>query len=161
MKHFLTVSILFFVLLLSGCGEAETSSVGSNAEDSVEASATTGITAESPGERVSVSSGSFTRLSPGELRNMKEKENFPLVNVYVPFAGDIPGTDLSIPYNEIEENLDKLPPDKAAKIVLYCLGGPMSFDAAETLVKLGYTNISDLDGGMEAWQNAGFDLKGA
>lgn len=159
MKHFLTVSILFFVLLLSGCGEAETSSVGSNAEDSVEASATTGIAAESPGERVSVSSGSFTRLSPGELRNMKE--NFPLVNVHVPFAGDIPGTDLSIPYNEIEENLDKLPPDKDAKIVLYCLGGPMSFDAAETLVKLGYTNISDLDGGMEAWQNAGFDLKGA
>ena len=44
--------------------------------------------------------------------------------------------------------------------MLYCLGGHMSLAAAETLVGLGYTNVSDQEGGMEAWQNAGFRLKG-
>lgn len=35
----------------------------------------------------------------------------------------------------------------------------MSFAVAETLVELGYTNVSDQEGGMEAWQEAGSELK--
>ena len=157
MKTFFAVSILFSVLLVSGCGGGDAGNQN-NAENERDPAPVTA--SETPGEKVSVEGGSFTRLSPTELRNMKGEEDFPLVNVHIPFAGNIPGTDASIPYNEIEANLEELPADKDAKIVLYCLGGPMSFDAAETLVDLGYTNVSDLDGGMEAWQNAGFELKG-
>ncbi len=159
MKNLFVVSTLFFVLLLPGCGGGEAGSP-SSAEDERDTASASNTAVDTPGERVSVADGSFTRLSPVELRDMKNNEDFPLVNVHIPFAGNIPGTDLSIPYNEIEQNLDKLPEDKDAKIVLYCLGGPMSFAAAETLVDLGYTNVSDLDGGMDAWQNAGFELKG-
>lgn len=158
MKNLFTISTVFFVLLLTGCG-GEANNPGNPEDDRDTATATKTATKE-PGEKVSVDGGTFARLSPVELRNMKNNEDFPLVNVHIPFAGNIPGTDLSIPYNEIEQNLDRLPEDKDAKIVLYCLGGPMSFDAAETLVSLGYTNISDLDGGMEVWRNAGFGLKG-
>jgi rhodanese-related sulfurtransferase len=155
-KTFLAVSVLFSALLLSGCG-AETGG-SSNSEDSSKNS-TTEFVPEEPGELVSVAGGEFTRLSPIELRNMKNNEDFPLVNVHIPFAGNIPGTDTSIAYNEIEQNLDKLPANKDAKLVVYCQSGAMSFDAAKTLIGLGYTNVSDLEGGMEAWQSAGFDLK--
>lgn len=154
MKGLLAISVLSFVLLLSGCGEGATN------QSAPEDSSVNSATDERPGEQVSVSGGTFTRLSPTELQNMKSEKNFPLVNVHIPLAGNIPGTDTSIPYNEINENLDQLPKDKDAKIVLYCLGGPMSFEAAEALVSLGYTNVSDLQGGMEAWQRAGFLLKG-
>jgi rhodanese-related sulfurtransferase len=156
MKNLFVVSTLFFVLLLSGCGRGEASNPSNPEDDRDTATATKAATKE-PGEKVSVAGGSFTRLSPVELRNMKNDEDFPLVNVHIPFAGNISGTDASIPYDEIEQNLDRLPEDKDAKIVLYCLGGPMSFEAAETLVGLGYTNVSDLEGGMEAWRSAGFD----
>lgn len=158
MRNLLAVFTLSFVLLLYGCGR-EVSSPG-NSENDRNTVPSTGIASENVGEGVSVAGGTFTRVSPEELRDMKNDEGFPLVNVHVPFAGNISGTDLSIPYDEIEENLDKLPADKDAKIVLHCQGGPMSFDAAETLVSLGYTDVSDLDGGMEAWRNAGFRLKG-
>jgi rhodanese-related sulfurtransferase len=34
----------------------------------------------------------------------------------------------------------------------------MSTDAAEELAELGYTQVVEVDGGMQAWQNAGNEL---
>ena len=83
-----------------------------------------------------------------------------LVNTHVPFEGNIPGTDLSIPYDEIGRNLDRLPGEEA-RVVLYCRSGNMSTEAAKTLVGLGYTEVWELRGGMIAWKKAGFRLSGA
>jgi phage shock protein E len=112
-------------------------------------------------EKVSVDSGSYTRISPDELNTMLKNKDFVFVNVHIPFAGNIANTDLSIPYDQITEStyLTKLPADKNAKILLYCRSGRMSALAAEALVKLGYTNIWDLDSGMVAWEQAGYEIE--
>jgi len=100
----------------------------------------------------------YTDITPQELNTMLENKDFLLVNTHIPFEGDLPKTDLSIPYNEIEENLRLLPTDKDAKIVLYCRSDRMSREAADELSQLGYTNLYNLDGGFIAWQEAGYSM---
>jgi rhodanese-related sulfurtransferase len=111
------------------------------------------------GKTIPAGGGSYQSLTAVELHTMLKDKDFVFVNVHIPFAGNIANTDLSIPYDQIEENLSQLPSDKNARIVLYCRSGRMSQIAAEKLVSLGYTNIWDLKGGMADWEQAGFDLE--
>jgi rhodanese-related sulfurtransferase len=97
-------------------------------------------------------------VSVAELQTMLENKDNTIINVYVSNEGNIPGTDLSIPYDQIDQNLAKIP-DKNAKIVLYCRSDRMSNIAAKTLVGLGYTNIYNLDGGMVDWEAAGLTIE--
>ncbi|MHB9092822.1 MAG: rhodanese-like domain-containing protein [Chloroflexota bacterium] len=99
--------------------------------------------------------GSYTDVSAAGLATMLNNKDFPLINVHVPYAGEIEPTDLFIPFDQIGSHLDKLPRDKGARIVLYCRSGSMSATAARALVKIGYTDIWNLDGGMIGWKEAG------
>jgi rhodanese-related sulfurtransferase len=80
--------------------------------------------------------------------------------VAVPYVGEIESTDEFIPLNEIEGRLDPFP-QRDAKIVVYCRSGSTSAKAARELVRLGYSNVWNLKGGMIAWQEAGYPLKSA
>jgi rhodanese-related sulfurtransferase len=109
------------------------------------------------GTRVELDGGSYVDITPAVLNSWLEDKDFLFVNVHIPYEGEIEPTDAFVPFDDIEGNLGVFP-DRDAKIVLYCRSGSMSATAARTLVDLGYTNVWNLDGGMIAWQEAGYPL---
>jgi molybdopterin/thiamine biosynthesis adenylyltransferase/rhodanese-related sulfurtransferase len=57
----------------------------------------------------------------------------------------------------IEQDIEALAPDRAAPVVLYCAGGIRSLFAAQTLVDMGYTDVTSMTGGFQAWKSEGRD----
>jgi len=55
----------------------------------------------------------------------------------------------------IERDIESNVPDKSTEVVLYCGGGFRSALAADALNKMGYQNVSSMDGGMRGWLAAG------
>ncbi|MCF7966336.1 rhodanese-like domain-containing protein [Methylobacter sp. Wu8] len=98
-------------------------------------------------------------ITATELNRSMQNEDIFLVDVHTPEQQHIKGTDLFIPYNEIEKYKDKLPKDKNTAIYLYCEGGPMGNAAARSLHELGYPNLLNLEGGAKAWRKAGFGFE--
>ena len=134
----LAASIAVGGLVVAACGGS----------DGPEASV---VPSASPGETSTLLSAaqfdSYVERSPGVT----------LINVHVPYEDHIEGTDAFIPFDSILDD-PELPTDRSAPIALYCRSGNMSAQATADLSAAGYTNVVDLDGGMNAWETAGRDL---
>ena len=59
----------------------------------------------------------------------------------------------------LERDIEAKVSQKDDKIILYCGGGARSALAADTLQKMGYTNVYSLSGGMSAYKSAGLPLE--
>jgi phage shock protein E len=114
-----------------------------------------GSGSSSPGTVVQTSAGSYTNITADHLASELKTHDFTFLNVKTPYIGEIAGTDLYIPYDQLAARASELPADKSAKIVVYCRSGNESAMAVQTLLSLGYTNLENLDGGMNAWQASG------
>lgn len=55
-----------------------------------------------------------------------------------------------IPLPELEDQLDTLPRDKA--IVIHCKGGVRSAKACQILLAAGFTDVTNVAGGTDAWR---------
>ena len=56
----------------------------------------------------------------------------------------------------IERDIEKKIDNTDAEIILYCGGGFRSALAADNLQKMGYSNVSSMDGGYSGWVKAGY-----
>ncbi len=69
--------------------------------------------------------------------------------------GHIPGA-VHLGRGVIERDIEDRIPEKSAELVLYCGGGYRSAMSADNLQKMGYTNVSSMDGGWRGWTEAGY-----
>ncbi|MFT7625101.1 MAG: rhodanese-related sulfurtransferase [Myxococcota bacterium] len=84
-----------------------------------------------------------------------DADDIVLINVHIPYAGEIPGTDGHVSFLETALIMAALDGDKGKKAVLYCQTGPMSLKATHDLVSAGYYNVYDFPSAMVGWKAAG------
>ena len=104
----------------------------------------------------------ITQISPVDAKAMFDKGGVVFVDVREPDefkAGHISGAK-SIPRGTIEWMVPKkITDDKNASIVVYCEHGSRGALATYTLVKMGYKNVKNLEGGRAAWVKEGFPVE--
>ena len=108
------------------------------------------------GENQNTISGSIELLPPEEFEKVIQNESVFLLNVHIPYSGEINGTDEIIEdWENLGKYMEKLPMDVSVPIAVYCRSGKMSADASKQLLEMGYQKIYELDGGMTAWEESG------
>ena len=82
---------------------------------------------------------------------LKNNSNVILIDTRSPqeFAENRINSAINIPLYDIEKMANFILPNKNALIVLYCQSGYRSKKSFKILEKLGYTNLYDLEGGLD------------
>jgi rhodanese-related sulfurtransferase len=103
-------------------------------------------------------------VSVDQLKSMKtSSEELTLIDVREDnegAAGHAAGA-LHISKGIIERDIETKISRKDARLVLYCGGGSRSALAADSLMKMGYSNVVSLAGGMNAYKAAGLAIENA
>lgn len=95
-------------------------------------------------------------ITAAQLKEAMENKDFLLINVRVPPVGIIPGTDASIPHNQLDRMVAAIGEDRDKRVVLYCGTSTRIKIALQLLRERGYKNISVLENGVSGWRQAGF-----
>src|SRR5690625_958722 len=92
-------------------------------------------------------------IAPAEaLRRQKSGALLIDVREDVERLAGLPEGAVGMPCGRLEADLPGLEPDKGRDIVLVCAVGARSFDALETLRKLGYRQAGSVAGGFTRWR---------
>ena len=149
--------LVALVTLAAACGGGSDTAGHSMAKPS--SSATPGPPDAAPGTVMTTPAGGhYVNLDPAETAALLERPDVTLINVHVPYEGEIEGTDLFLDYQRAAALESALPKDKNAAILVYCRSDRMSGLAADVWADAGYTRLFNLVGGFEAWQEAGYPL---
>ena len=90
------------------------------------------------------------------------QKGFVLIDVRSPDehqGGFIPGTDFNIDFRDMKTRHQELGAELDNHIVVYCQSGHRSNIAAETLMSLGYKNVYNVEGSMNAWEGAKYPIE--
>ena len=101
-----------------------------------------------------------TEVTPETVRNRPVLDGHVLIDVrerHEYETGHLPGA-IHISKSYIEVLLEERVPDRATPITLYCAGGARSLLAAESVMRLGYTNVESIVDGVGGWKACGYEL---
>jgi phage shock protein E len=133
--------------IAAGCGE----STGAGTDS------TTDTTAAAQTARSSV-----TLVSPDQAADLLEtRSDLVLLDVRTPEEFDqahLAGADLHDFYEpDFAQQLSELDPDAA--YVVYCQSGNRSSQATALMAEMGFTEVYDVDGGIQSWVAAGLPVQ--
>ena len=97
--------------------------------------------------------GVYTKIAASKAKEMIEKGNVTVVDVRTLEeynSGHLPGAVL-VSLQTLETDAPKILKDKNATLLVYCRTGIRSANASKQLIKMGYTHVLDIAGGITQW----------
>ncbi len=151
--RFLAVSAFVLLLVSTACGSSDQGSATTTVESGPATSAAVSTTATEPTYTTVDVQTAYEQLSANEEAQ--------LVDVREPAEWEstgVPQGALLIPLGEIEQ---RAPAELAKERPVYviCRSGNRSRTASQTLIGLGYTEVYNVDGGIQAWISAGLPVE--
>jgi phage shock protein E len=132
---------LLFILLVAACG------------GQIEAAAPVAVSGETADLVLSPS------VDVATVAAVQAREDVVLLDVREQWeydAGHIPGVTL-IPTGEIAGRLNEIPTDKT--VIVTCRSGNRSGQVVDFLRQQGFTNVHNMEGGILAWERAGYEVQ--
>jgi rhodanese-related sulfurtransferase len=152
-RRLLAVSAFVLLLASAACGSSDRGSATTTVEPGPATSAAVSTTAAEPTYTTVDVQTAYEQLSSNEAAQ--------LVDVREPAEWEstgVPQGSLLIPLGEIEQ---RAPAELAKERPVYviCRSGNRSRTASQTLVGLGYGEVYNVDGGVQAWVAAGLPME--
>lgn len=103
----------------------------------------------------------YRALPPSEAVRVMNRDGALVLDVREDneFTGGRIGGARHIPLGVLKQKMKDIERFKEAPVVVYCRSGARSAVAASQLVAAGFTDVTNLQGGMQAWQSAGLPVK--
>ncbi|MBZ0135905.1 MAG: rhodanese-like domain-containing protein [Planctomycetes bacterium] len=117
-------------------------------------------TTKAASKRKSTKKTAPKKTAPKKTAVKVQNGSLTLIDVRMPQelnGGTIPGSE-HIPLDNILDTVPKSITDPQAPVVVFCKSGMRGGMAQGALRKLGYTNVSNIVGGFDAWQKAGLPV---
>ncbi|MFZ1400381.1 MAG: rhodanese-like domain-containing protein [Candidatus Promineifilaceae bacterium] len=93
------------------------------------------------------------------VATIKERDDVVVLDVREQWEydeGHIPGVTL-IPMGEVSSRLSEIPTDK--EVIVTCRSGNRSGQVTDFLRQQGFDNVHNMEGGIVAWETAGYDVE--
>jgi rhodanese-related sulfurtransferase len=104
----------------------------------------------------------ISEITVQELKNkLDQKEDFYFIDCREQQEwndGHIPGATL-IPLSDFQDTFQNILQDKTKPVVLQCRSGKRSMNACMFLLSKGYNQLINVEGGIMAWREAGFQIE--
>lgn len=123
------ITLLLMTLFLSSCSSSDNAN----------------ITQVTPKESAGLTANDFAVII--DVRTVSEWNN-----------KHIDGATL-IPLDELEDRMSELEQYQGQQLIMQCAVGGRSSKAVEILQAAGFKNVSNMNGGIVAWEKAGLPLK--
>lgn len=100
-------------------------------------------------------------IKPAQFEKQMEQDRGQVIDVRTPreYSGGYiaNAVNMHLYDNDFEQRLDTL--DKKKTVYVYCKVGGRSAEAVEIMQQKGFIHIVELEGGMDAWTEAGMPVK--
>lgn len=161
-KYLIIGGIIFIIIIVSAIGIYTLNSKSPTQNEIISVNQAEQNTNQNQNNDILGAESNVSHMAPNDFKSAIETGEFTLIDIRTTeeyASGHIQGAEQNDFYQtqEFSNYLDTL--DKNKKFLIYCRSGNRSGQALNIMKSKGFSNVSDLAGGISSWSNTGLPIE--